>query len=263
MISAMSKQFDLSRMGKLLRWCWVTDLPYTRKALYTNLAVFCLIFQFDNLFAVLDSREPSYMYDNLVSIVLMVVVVSAGAMMLTSYYDRMDNLRTLHMLPASNKEKFIVRYLFSLLVQAAIPIFALCVADVLQYVVAQFLLHAPARLVMASFFNFDQVNNLSTIVSRVMLLLWLHTFYLVGSNFFRNIKYCWAFPTIILVALAILLSSIGGHRHELMVYLDKHDMVLNVIFLVLSVVNVWLAYRLFAERQWIGRFINTIKLQRK
>jgi H+/Cl- antiporter ClcA len=90
--------------------------------------------------------------------------------------------------------------------------------------------------------------------------LWVHTFYIVGANFFRNIKFSWLFTSIVLFVLFLagiyLLNSFVENGRQVTLYIENHTWQFSFLFLALSIFHVWLAYRLFCRRQLVGRFFN-------
>ena len=105
-----------------------------------------------------------------------------------------DDQRLL-MLPASNPEKYLMRYSYWLLL---LPSFvgSFVIADLLQYLVNWLSEHEGRMLVMQYLMrlDFNIVFPPSIVVPRsliaciVLTFVWLHSCYAVGATFFRSHK---------------------------------------------------------------------------
>ena len=244
---------NIHRLGKILRWSYVTDQPYLRKSLATVVGAFAFVYQVPNLTYVLSTNDHDSDFGVVVTVISFLIgLVMGSCYMLQSFRDNKDGLRDLFTLPASNIEKFLVRYLYSWVVQLVHIVISILVADGLSFVVSDVIRALSHPSVSSDLSGF----------SILMMCVWIHSFYMLGVNFFRNVKYGWAYTTLALLALFILFSllvptflEVNKVSHLL---LKVHTVPLCLVLLVLSIFNVWLAFRLFCNRQYIGKFVNWI-----
>ena len=267
----MTSSFNYQRFCRLARWTWAIDRPYTRKSFLAALSCIVVIFQIPNFFWLMTSSDVERDFPVIfASFWFLAAIVISGGMMFYSFKDHRDGFRELHLLPASNLEKFILRYLMTVLVQLAICLIAFLISDVLQYLVGWLNGREPLTWVISDIIRdwgnvHRAVNDYQTTApensynasgfAMLSIILWLHTFLLLGCNFFRSIKFSWAFG--ILAALLIFLFLIAVVPADVIKFFT-HDqpLLLAAILVVLSIANVILAYRLFCRRLHIARFIN-------
>ena len=166
------------------------------------------------------------------------------------------DMQRLLMLPASNLEKYLMRYA-SWIILLPIQLVAFFAADLIQYVFGLVVGHEQVRLVSSAVIESCQSDMpLSYRMTFVWLFVWLHSLYAVGATFFRFRKNNWIATTLVLIVVGILLSAIAGHWQNVnMFWWNNHDF-FNQLFLVLVVVNFWLSYRFFCRAQVIGKFVN-------
>ena len=259
----MGQIINMQRLGRLLRWTFVTDLPYYKKTMWTSLGAMIVIFQFVNIH--MGSPKGFFFVKGALTGLLFYLLVVSPANFFISYSNRKEGMRDLFVLPASNLEKFLVRYLFTIFI-FMVTFFISCLGgDILQYVVGLVLGREPLGSVLwevVSSSSFHPTWNKAFFVG-LMLLLWIHTFYLVGANFQRNIKTNFILPSFVLLALFIAVMVMlpddgygkGKVMHEIVL---NHGVLIGCLLLAASIFNYFISYRLFCRRQLIGRFINTL-----
>lgn len=259
----MSQNFNMQRLGRFLRWTLVTDLLYFKKTMGSLLGGMIIIFQFINLFM---WRGDGFHFVYVVVSTLMLVVPLVGSTyFFHSYLIWKDGIRDLFMLPASNLEKFLGRYILSVLVQVGLFFIGCVVGDILQYIVGLVVGREPLRFIfwdILSMISFQPTFS-KEFFCTTMLLLWMHTLYLLGANFIRNIKYNVVFPTLLLLLLFIFVMMLlpdGGYGKGRMMHqvVQNHGILIGCVLLAASIFNYMFSYRLFCRRQLIGRFINTL-----
>lgn len=263
----MNSYFNIQRVGWLSRWIVSTDMPHYRKTAASTFVCVLVIMLFTHIQYFLNrggSQVGGFPAAALCGLLVAVLLLGGGYMM-HSYSQRKEGLRELHLLPASNLEKFLMRYLLSFLVQILVVIVSILLGDLLQYFVGWILGRADNRfftpLVFDLISRFDH-NPGSLIWCFFTQFLWVHTFYIVGANFFRNIKWGWLFTSIFLLVLFIagiqVLNRFTEGCSQVLSFIENHVWSLSFVLLALSVFHVWLAYRLFSRRQLVGRFFNWI-----
>lgn len=256
-------QFDIKRFGKLARWSLTLDMRFYVKTLLTWFAAVLLLFLafgFQNW----EKGHQNVYYILFITTcysVLLLTVMGPVYMFysMTGPHDR----RTLHLLPASNLEKYLMRYASSLVL---LPGFLLLffASDVLQY--AFFSMLGKEGVMLETQFFAEKVallfqdvpeSNVSSLPRTLgCLLLWVHSVYAVGATLFRSHKYSWVLTTLVLIAGWMLLSTILGGYQNLNALWWNHHGLFNRLFLVLTVVNFWLSYRLFYRWQVAGKYVN-------
>lgn len=195
--------------------------------------------------------------------VFIITFVIGPSLMFYSMKGKHDR-QTLLMLPASNLEKYLMRYSTWILV-VPVLFLAFFAADLIQYVVNWLVGRDYTTFVTTHFlFNEHLVswrthvwNELSEdgAFNHYFTGLWLHSVYALGATFFRSHKFNAVFTTIIIiVGLMGFVWAFGGESKE--VVASSSYTVDYVIWSVLTVVNFWLSYKLFCRTQVIGKFVN-------
>ena len=179
--------------------------------------------------------------------------------------DRKHDMQTLLMLPASNLEKYLVRYA-SWIILLPIQLVAFFAADLVQYVYGLVVGHEELRFVTSAVL--DMLGNMwyqipaekhhVVVIGLALLAVWLHSLYALGATFFRTRKHNWIPTTAIILMLVLVMVWILPHTLT-----DPEqrgssisDMVMNTIYVLLVVLNFWLSYRLFCRQQVIGKLVN-------
>ena len=262
-------QFNLNRFANLAKWSLAMDRRWLVKAMLSWMVVFSLTFLFFTCVAVVhkdyESMEISYTPCALMSVFSAIAVfVLGGSFMFQNFKTKHDDQRYL-MLPASNLEKFLMRYSIWLL---SLPCFLLAfvVGDVVQWVVNTLLAHKGTMLVMQYLANATyEVNWNSDIpralgVSIALTFVWLHSVYVVGATFFRSHKFNWVLTSIVLIAGGIFGGTLWPNDYFAL-HIDEHTAIYllylwNGIYVLLIALNFWLSYRFFCRQQVIGKFVN-------
>ena len=261
----MSSTFSFPRFMKLARWTIATDSQYNRHWGSLYLVIFTVMLMMTNLEFFLKSKVDEEVSCIQVLAVITIFFLTGGSMMFNSFTKNHDALRCLYLLPASNAEKFVARYIVPMLTHLLMLIGSLLVADLLQYVVGLVIGRDPASLI--TIHTLRKIGHfMSSPGVGVILLfgLWIHTFFLLGCNFFRSIKYSWIFTAILLVLLFAVFAILQPFQTDDMYHsgynlghiIKSHAWFSIPLLIILSIVQTWLAYHLFSRRQLIGRFIN-------
>lgn len=253
----MSNNFNFQRVKKLARWCWVSDRPFNTKNFVQTIMFFVIWFQLPNIF--MNAHAYSAAYGGCVGLLLGLFLVS-GIHFNWSYSDNPEAYRTLHLLPASNLEKFITRYVMGILYISITILTSILVADLLQYIVGWILGRDNLQSIFLDVYSkFSAKGNPYDSMDYFLLTLgiWIHTIFLVSCNLFRNIKYNWTISMALMVAgwfLIILLVP----KEVLHVLGSTYALPLSLVMIGLSILNVWLSYKLFCNWTVIGKFINRL-----
>ena len=258
-------QFNLNRFRKLVRWSLTMDRRWFVKNTLSWLVVFTLMFLFFTCVARFNDQPASLpAYGACTSMVLFTtgaILVLGPTMMFNSMRGKHDDQQLLT-LPASNLEKYLMRYSYWLLL---LPSFAgsFVVADLLQYLVNWLLGHESRMLVM-QYMGSPQLHigdvprPLGVFI--VLTFVWLHSCYAVGATFFRSHKYSWILTSVTLIVLGIILTALWPND-EISRSLSSVTAVnllrlCDVLYVVLIAFNFWLSYKFFCRQQVIGKYVN-------
>ena len=260
-------QFNLNRFGKLAKWSLRNDKRYYVKSFLQYLVIFTLAFLFFTTATVKwNNVNANYVPCAIVTVAIFFAIIVFGSSYMFYSLDGKRDMQALLMLPASNLEKYLMRYATWIILLPLVMV-AFIAADLLQYVVNALVGH-ETMLVMQSiadytakaFSHYDYDTPRSLIVSVILTSGWVHSLYALGATFFRWRKHNWICTSVVLIALAMLLSSVWPeHRIIGSISEDTAISVLrlsSVVYLLLIAFNFWLSYRCFCRRQLIGKFIN-------
>lgn len=261
-------QFNIRRFAYLVRWSLSIDKRWFVKNTLAWMVAMTLVFLFFTCIVNINNNIGGIQaYKTCVFMVIATSValfVLGATMMFNSMRGKHDDKR-LMMLPASNLEKYVMRYCYWILL---LPCFvgAFLMADLLQFLINVLLGHDGAMLIVQCIADtIMQFHSSSAVpgtfdVSAVMILVWLHSLYAVGATFFRSHKYNWILTSIALIALSIILGALWPESVAPM-RIDEHTPVsilriLCMVMAVLTVFDFWLSYRIFCRHQVIGRYVN-------
>ncbi len=251
-------QFNINRFGKLARWSLTNDKRYYIRSFLQVFAVLTLAFLFFT--GIVVNTRPNYQACSVVAIMMFAVNIIIGpSFMFYSMTDKHDR-QALLMLPASNLEKYLMRYstwilLFPLYVVAFLS------ADLIQYLVHVIMGHDNVTFVAAELLNHIHVlkDNIplskSILLDLAIFLFWLHALYALGATFFRSRKFNWVLTTIIFIAFCIVCMWLFSTDAKSGPHTWTH-WVMSFLYVVWALANFWLSYRLFCRTQVIGKFVN-------
>jgi hypothetical protein len=264
------KQFNFNRFGKLVRWSLTNDRNYYVRSFLQVLAVLALIYLGFSTGFIGYGGPGSYdghgrcsfagYFPCLIITIFMFAfsIIVGPSLMFYSMRGKHER-QALLMLPASNLEKYLMRY-STWIILLPIYLVAFFSADLIQYVVNWLLGHDYATFVTG--FVFDTTYNWKYLENEQLLGnfvtgLWLHSVFALGATFFRSRKYAGILTVFVLITLGMLwIWLFGGSSKEAGMQSNTMDAVSIIIYAVLSLVNFWLSYKLFCRTQVIGKFVN-------
>ena len=262
-------QFNFNRFGKLARWSLTNDRSYYVRGFMQVLVVLTLIFLAFSTnffkFTVNGSSNP-YLQCATVTVLLFFINLIIGPSLMFQSMKGNHDRQTLLMLPASNFEKYIMRYSTWIIL---IPLYVLAFfgADLIQYLVNVIGGNEQVMFVttkMVDKFG-DIAKNLSKYPSSTMLLIyallfWFHSVYALGATFFRSHKYSAIFTTVVIIVIGMLLHnlvpSLGNEKEDGSLVFSASEKILLGIYCLWALANFWLSYRLFCRTQVKGKFVN-------
>ena len=240
-------QFNIQRMKQYAQWQLATHRATLLKITGVATSAFILMFLFVKYVSHRDLQTQS---DDL-TLLWIGCFAFCGVQVFPNLLSKQERTSLL-MLPASNAEKFLTSYIGVLLTAFVVPLVSFFVADALD--------------LLSKFFG----ENAQIAWAGLPNILWLHSFYLLSGLFFKKLR--WLSATITLGALATLTTlsiAIGGF-----LFLDTlkdsdysiefvpwaGDALMHgtsILFLLLTVLNYWLSFRIFKRLQVINnRFFN-------
>ena len=259
-------QFNIHRFGRLAKWTFSFDKTYYIKSFLQIFVMAALMFvAFTTRFFTLTGANLPSRYAPCAAIfmgVLAVHLMIGPAVMFYSFKNRHDD-QTYMMLPASNLEKYLVRYA-GLIIMFFIYAVALLASDLVQYLLNMMIGKYDTVFVLS--YLADRMQQASIpyfstreLVAVAVTLVWLNSLYALGGTFFRSHKYAWVFVTLIIISAAMLMAWMLPKDNVMSLDTDNplHVIIIgDAIYVAWAMLNYWLAYRCFCRSQVIGKFIN-------
>lgn len=258
-------QFSLNRFGKLAKWSLTNDRKYYVKSFLQVFVIMLLGFLFfPTTIKSYDHMGGYHACCIMIVIMLLVTVVLGPSFMYYSMENKHD-MQNLLMLPASNFEKYLMRYASWIFL---IPLYLVAFfgADLLQYVVHWILGHDYVVFVSTTLANrisdtwreMPDSLRYTAVNTIIILAIWFHPLYALGATFFRSRKFNWVLTTIVIVLLTIVQMWIFPfEEHTSYKETTTTSIVFGYVFAVCwAILSFWLSYKLFCRTQVIGRFVN-------
>ena len=130
-------QFNFNRFGKLARWSLTNDRSYYVRGFMQVLVILTLIFLAFTTnffkFTVNGSSNPYVSCSTVTFLLFFITLIIGPSLMFQSMKNKHDR-QTLLMLPASNFEKYIIRY-STWIILLPLYVIAFFGADLIQYLV--------------------------------------------------------------------------------------------------------------------------------
>ena len=258
-------QFSLNRFGKLAKWSLTNDRKYYVKSFLQVFVIMLLGFLFfPTTIKSYDHMGGYHACCIMIVIMLLVTVVLGPSFMYYSMENKHD-MQNLLMLPASNFEKYLMRYASWIFL---IPLYLVAFfgADLLQYVVHWILGHDYVVFVSTTLANrisdtwreMPDSLRYTAVNTIIILAIWFHPLYALGATFFRSRKFNWVLTTLVIILLTILQAwAFPYEEHVSAAEATTTDLLItDLVALCWTILNFWLSYRLFCRQQVIGKFIN-------
>ena len=212
-----------------------------------------------------NDHAGGYQMSCIMVVAIFAVTIVLGSSFMFYSMEGKHDTQNLMMLPASNLEKYLIRYATWIFL---IPLYlvAFFSADLLQYVIHWLLGHDYAAFVTSTLTDSmsDTWHQIPAEAKRIIintllvLVIWFHSIYALGATFFRSRKYNWVLTTIVIILLTIVQGWILPFDDPTL-YKETTTMdivIADVVAGLWVVLNFWLSYKLFCRTQVIGKFIN-------
>lgn len=259
-------QFNIKRFGRLACWSLTNDKRYFVKSFLQIFVILLLAFLFLTMMhKVNDSYSQNYKLCSIIVVLTFAVTVVMGSSYMFYSMENQHDMQNLLMLPASNFEKYLIRYATWIFL---LPLYlvAFLFADLFQYFLHWALGFEHWTFVCTTLV--DMVRELwrqmpvdaqhAAVNSVALVVIWFHSVFALGANFFRARKHNWALTSIVIVLLTVLMMWIFPFEEHTS-YKDTTTtdiIVTDVTTGMWALLNFWLSYKLFCRRQVIGKFIN-------
>ena len=261
-------QFNFNRFGKVAKWSLTNDRSYYVRSFLQVLVILTLIFLgFTTQFFTFKISGETRAYDPCASIAMIIFfanLIAGPSLMFQSMKGKHDR-QTLLMLPASNFEKYIMRY-STWIILMPLYLIAFFGADLVQYLVNVLGGNENVMFVTTKLIDnvSDTMKHLWATERNFMLtdffvvMVWLHSVYALGGTFFRSHKYAAILTTVAIIVYGLLHVWLFGTRtsNEENDPSNTRDIIWCASYGILIIVNFWLSYRLFCRNQVIGKFVN-------
>ena len=270
------KTFDFNRFCKTLRWV----LSVNRRKLLmwtvgTAVGVFIGEMAIKNLQDNYDPRSLIWNYAQLWT-ALLVIVTLFFLSSVTAMVKGKRQREAFLMLPASNLEKFLSLAVYSTVICTLCVFLGVVVGDTLRmgwYWVADSSKGMDCVMMLETgetwyWWSSAIPQMLGTLTPNhtwpaelcfsLLLLVWIHSLYTLCGTWLR--KYAFVVASLVLIAIPLLIAYFfvkeGEHLNLFVNYNDVRSVnplvyVLDVLFVVFSVLNYWASFRIFKNFQLI------------
>lgn len=257
------KTFDIKRFAQLCKWSAYTY----RKEYLTTIMMLTVMY-----FIVLSSQITMHAIDiyNTEFVVRGCITIMSILLSLSGGYI-FNNMKTKQqrlmykLMPASNLEKFLVRYIYVTLFWAVGCIMAFCIADVLRTLLS--LATGHGANIMATPCFFETLANIPKEISMsdknpilsIETYILTHSIYLLGGTIFRRRQIVLTSITLI---LAIIILAWTASLFIPNIHIDEDSLKGIVYFIIyilpiFIVANYWLSFHIFKKMQVINnKWIN-------
>ena len=254
-------QFNIKRFGKLACWTLRNERNFLVRNTLQMLVAMSLIYLFFTLgFLKINGSSPNYPACGMATLMMFTVFIVIGPGTMFHSMKGKHDMQALLLLPASNFEKYLMRYASWLIL---VPLFLMSVlcADLIQYAVNGLLGHEKTMFVASKAMELLSRSLTDTPANElnglIIPLVCFHAAYALGGTFFRSPKYAWVFTTLVIILIVILMAwllpaSVNLNEHSS----DRMFMAWNILAVVWVILAFWLSYRVFCRTQVIGKFVN-------
>lgn len=256
--------FDTRRFWQTLKWTVLTE----KKSILTAFAAFLVAFLAIQLFSCFTIFDLTQELGREATMAGMVVCLAVFSFM-QSYYASglLGNARTSRqratalMLPASNLERYSVRFIYCCLIMPLLLLVAFFGATALR-VLFEMLAGHDGIYWGFSLMKYHFGSGLDTWTSMsYAFVIWSISLYVLGGVFFRARPFVWTSITIfagslLLTTLMFYIGVLIGEdniksflmRFSGMTF-DTFNFLVSLVFLAFTVFNVWLSYWLYCRLQ--------------
>ena len=168
------------------------------------------------------------------------------------------------MVPASNMEKFVVKWVLYTVVWVVMALLAFALADVALLLLSKvfgawgFSSQEQIPTIAEIWRNLQAGGcfSVSSLVPFVIIVVWMHSIYLLGGLFFRRNAtlfttiVCFAVSVLILIIIAKFVASVDWDVYEVNRVVARWYLIIGCSFF--TILNYFLSYRIFKRLQVIA-----------
>lgn len=272
------EKFNIKRLVLTMKW----TICASRRSIISITA--CLMFAYMVPLSAVTLqclRSPGYCVENNMHIATQTCSAMFFVFLMMGGCWIFDNMKTkeqriiFKMLPAPDTEKFIARALCVTAVWALMGIAAFCAADILRMAIQFIASPSAVQSLIPDFIDFNAIhlnitestsnqkgiNTTTLAISFYSFLVWAHSLYVLGGTFFRRQQFVFTTLTHFMLGIivSLVLSSTANITDEnsAVGYANAMTLTFAVLFPVLTLLDWWLAYRIFKRMQVINnKWIN-------
>lgn len=268
----MNKTFDIKRMGMVMRWDFRSYWAYYLGATIGNIVAFSL-YSLVRLYYINplngDAASIKELYLGKEAMYFMMTIVISFYVMAACIFTNMKtkaSRESFLMIPASNAEKFMARFLQMLIANLLLLSFVLIGTDIIQLAFSFIITPGFHTSISLSIPKIIINEFLVTPFSKadyvaICLLLFMHSFGILGGTFYRKMAPLLTFVTglVLFLAWGYTINWLGKAGlldfHETNSYIATT--ITCAIFLALAAFNYWASYKIFTRMQVIcNKWIN-------
>ncbi|MBR1463923.1 MAG: hypothetical protein IJ604_11210 [Prevotella sp.] len=253
------KSFSVSRFGQLLKWDLFMNKKYLmRLFIGMFMAFFIVLFVMGVVLG--GGIGSSFM---LSMVMMWFYLMLGGCWMFSTMQTQQQRLNFL-MQPASNVEKFAVRWVFVTVVWAFIGIAAYLLADVLQYALSHVASIWTPEFA-TSYFSMPTMrlfgNEVPLVLSKMLVLfllgiVWHHSLFMLGGTFFRRHQFIFTALALFVVSqvFTVLVFAMGMNINWEMYTINEDVLYYYIVFglAALIILDYVLSFRIFKRMQIIN-----------
>lgn len=253
----------MSRFLQVLRW----ELLLSKRQIATMSLTFFGLVVIPQIFTLVfkSSSSSAYTTGIISSVALTAYLLCSGALIFSSLRSRQQRINNF-MLPASNKEKFIARYLVLVVAMPLAAIAGFLAGDVLQYLMSLMINSNAAQWATSAFTENISNSGLSNFYVILVAIVQHACFLLFGSIYHKHplvmAILTWMGLGILLLMLSALaaglLTKFLNSGYTIIVYEAWWEVIYFVASLAIIVFCYWFAFRRYTRlqvinNQWINR----------
>lgn len=265
----MAKTLDINRFMQLGKWS-----AYTYKKEYITTVTMATVVFFIILFVKFNLTNGYHLignelesFGNTAVGLLLFMFSFSGCYLLNNMKTKQQRLM-FKLLPASDAEKFLVRYIYVTIFWIAGCIVAFCIADVLRLSLSLITGHGMQTTTIPHFFNalinaitFSGIDDAADAILSVELLMFTHSIYLLGGTLFRRRQFVLTSMTMILGT--ILLAWVASWFVDSRSFDINEESLKGFVYFIMCLLPVliaaayWLSFRIFKRMQVVNnKWIN-------
>ena len=198
---------NLSRSSKIMMW----NLIGTRFKIVRDMIAISIAFSVFAIITLLPAFFAGTMEHNILSGAISIINIFSIFYLLKKASDICFNMKqktdfvTYAMLPATKFEKFIVNVLYQTVMQFAMILVALAVADLVQYAFSMYICQNAYSLIATYTEGISSVQFLD-ILSAILVFLFIQSTFILGGCFFR--KHPMLFTMLVWILVPFVLSML-------------------------------------------------------